>query len=65
MPRPPIYPFHTLEVGDSFALNLPLDDPHFTTRLTAAARKHTSRHGSKFSVRTMNYANEVRCWRIS
>lgn len=50
------YPFHDMEVGDSFAI--PADK---FARVKAAAYAHARNHGRKFSTSEKH----LRCWRVA
>jgi hypothetical protein len=67
--RPRKYPFPSMEVGDSFAIPLqgimtPRGDKA-TAQVTSAAVFYARMHGMKFSIRTDNENNVVRCWRVA
>ena len=55
----PLYPFHQMKVGDSFALP---PDKKQTTVITAATR-FGQKSGMKFTIRKMEDGS-YRCWRI-
>lgn len=57
--RPPIYPFGSMAVGDSFAL-----PGEVAGKLGSAAQKWRGRHPG-WDYRTAKKDGEVRLWRIS
>ncbi len=57
--RQPAYPFHEMEIGDSFKVS-----PDKALLVRNASNGYGSRHGKKFSVRKMEDGT-YRCWRIS
>lgn len=67
--RPRIYPFPTMEVGDSFAVPLTgiirKSEDVATDRLRCAAVFYARKHGCKFTVRSDRENGVVRCWRVS
>ena len=65
--RPGIYPWHEMEIGDSFAITS--EDPKKTrNQLSASAQRGSIRKtGRKFTIRvvTENDKQIVRVWRIA
>lgn len=60
-----IYPFMTMEKGDSFFVPLDGDDRQtIRNRLGAAATYAASRKSVKFSIRFNKEREGYRCWRI-
>jgi len=60
IPIPTKYPFHQMQVGDSFAV--PADKKR--TSVSVAAKRFADKHGMKFVVRIMP-DRSFRCWRIA
>lgn len=59
--RPRIYPFNTMDVGDSFGMG----SKEEARRVTAAASSYSKTHGGgRFSVQQVP-GGGYRCWRIS
>lgn len=63
------YPFHDMEIGDSFAVCVP--DPsrgnEVAKKVRTAAGQHAIRHGKAFTVRRvpdLDGMYTIRCWRI-
>ncbi len=56
--RPSIYPFATMDVGDSFFL-----DGKAVASISPVAASHGQKYGKKFTCRTVE--GGVRVWRIS
>ena len=69
--RPPVYPFRTMEIGDSFLVDIPSGETAgvVQNRLASAARSFQRKSGQPLQVATRidrSDANRkrVRCWRI-
>ena len=62
--RPRIYPFMEMEVGDSFAVPIQLDDKTTGNLLRCAARAYSRKYGGKFAIRIERSKNVTRCWRV-
>ena len=60
--RPAIYPFATMEVGDSFFVPQIDGKPKSNGSIWSSAHKATNKFGFKFAVRTV--AGGFRCWRV-
>ncbi len=56
------WPFHEMEVGDSFAV--PLDTPE-AKRVRSAACHCGKRHNQRFTIRTLRSEGVVRVWRAA
>jgi hypothetical protein len=66
--RPRIYPFPTMEVGDSFVVPITNEmesgQDKSSRLLRSAASAYSRRYGSKFSVQFQRSNKVTRCWRI-
>lgn len=72
--RPFKYPFHELDVGDSFTIPLGGDvrltgnngkkDRNLSS-LRSAACQYARRNGGRFTVLTVREEGVIRCWRIA
>ena len=60
--RPTIYPFATMEVGDSFFVPQIDGKPKSSGTIWSSARKATDKFGFKFAVRSE--VGGFRCWRV-
>lgn len=67
--RPRIYPFPSMEVGDSFAVPLlgviRKHEDLAVDRVRNAAVFYSRNHGGKFTVRIDRENGVVRCWRVA
>jgi hypothetical protein len=69
--RPSLYPFESMEVGDSFAVPLAGETWGFSkndknlTRLSNSSGIFGKKHNRKFITRTFKDEGVVRCWRIA
>lgn len=61
IPLPTIYPFASMEVGDSFAIPPTIK----RTAVSVAAMRYGKKHGMKFTIRQVDFVGKkFRCWRI-
>lgn len=58
------YPFCDMQPGQAFFVPNKAGDNRTRNRLSAAASKHTNRHGGKFSVRVGHRGEESGVWVI-
>lgn len=59
------YPFTAMQVGDSFAVPVPVGEgrKQAIARVTSAKAQHARRHNVKFTVRVMD--DSMRVWRTA
>lgn len=60
IPIPGMYPFASMNVGDSFEL----PDPAKRTTVAVAVYRYAKEHGKKFTIRKTP-TGELRCWRVA
>lgn len=62
--RPVLYPWHGMQVGESFMVRCPKCElQRLTNTLTSCASRAARRSGFKFAIRRVN--GGVRAWRIA
>ena len=57
----PKYPFHEMEVGDSFFITA----EQFPNRVREAAKQHGRKYGKRFVLRTNKEDGSARIWRVA